>query len=137
MMLMSILPFSELPVALQADGDCTTNAWSKVTLASGRFLAPQHETRRRRLRNQAAIFIGHVALDVADGSTSLHDLGLGFELGLPDRTKEIDFKLDRRERFAFRQRAHECRPHRGVGDVAQNSAMPGPERIGMLRSGLE
>jgi hypothetical protein len=80
-------------------------------------------------RYQAALGIGHIALDQSDGASALDNVGRGREASLPDRTEEIDLEFQGGECLIRIQRAGVGETHSGIGEVAQDSAVDGAHRI--------
>src|ERR1700678_1793552 len=104
----------------------------KVLPACGLLTAKDH-TSGSCFRNQSILFIGYGALDVTHGAAPLHDGSFRFELCLPDWTKEIDFQFDGCEGLLGRKRACKRNSHRGVRNIAKNTAVQRSHGICMLR----
>src|SRR6266568_9042433 len=100
--------------------------------ATLRLRAAQGHARAGGTRHQATVRIGYVALDQSDRASTLNAVGRGRQASLPDRAEEIDFQLERGERLAVFERAGVSKAHRGVGQVAQDAAVDGAHRIGVL-----
>ena len=92
-------------------------------LAALGILSSQHETSRRCLGNELAAFVCDLALDVAQALPAAHNFSLGREVSLPDRTEEIDLQFHGCKGFLRRECARERHSHRGIRNVAQNSAV--------------
>ena len=89
------------------------------------------------LRNQSVLFVGYSTLDVPDRVAPPHDRSFRFELCLPDRAKEIDFQFHGSKGFIWGESTCKCYAHRGVSNIAKNSAMQRSHGICMLWSGRQ
>src|ERR1700676_2227293 len=101
------------------------------------LLAAKRHTRGSRFRDQSVLLVGDGALDVADRVAPPHDRSFRFELCLPDRAKEIDFQLHGSKGFIWGESTCKRYAHRGISNVAQNSAMQRSHGICMLWSGCQ
>ncbi len=52
-----------------------------------------------------------------------HDRSFRFELRLPHRAKEIDFQFHGSKGFIWGESTRECHAHRGISNIAKNSAI--------------
>src|ERR1700732_699576 len=110
---------------------------SSKGLPSFGLLATKCHTRGSRFRDQSVLLVGNGALDVADRVAPPHDRSFRFELCLPDRAKEIDFQFHGSKGFICGESTCKCYAHRGIGNIAKNSAMQRSHRICMLWSGCQ
>src|SRR6266481_4458312 len=92
-------------------------------LAALGILSSQHEASRRCLGNEPVAFVRDLALDVAQAVPAAHNFSLGLEVSLPDGTEEIDLQFHGCKGFSRRECAREGHSHRGIRNVAQNSAV--------------
>src|SRR6266852_2333287 len=67
----------------------------------------------------------------------LHDPPNGDERAGPDRLQEVDLELERGEGLALLEGQAVGHAHRGIGDVAEDTAVQGSHRVGVARLGRE
>src|SRR5216684_7516526 len=106
-------------------------------LPSCGLLAAKCHTRGSRFRDQSVFLVGNGALDVADRMAPSHDRSFRFELRLPHRAKEIDFQFHGSKGFIWGESTRECHAHRGISNIAKNSAMQRSHGICMLWPGRQ
>src|SRR5882724_436042 len=104
--------------------------------ASGLFAA-QHQASGVGFRNQLSLAVRNVAFHVANRPSALDHPSLSTQRRLPHRPKKIDLEFHGCERFARSECAGKGNPHRGIRDIAQDSAVHRSHRIGVLRAGLQ
>ena len=83
--------------------------------------------------NELSIRTRDVAGVIADGLAHLNGPCGRPNLVFPKRPKEIDAKVDRRERLVHRQSGSMGRPNGSIGDIAKHSAVNGAHRIAVNR----
>src|ERR1700730_11041096 len=86
-------------------------------------LAAKHHAGACCFCDHSVLLIGYGTFRVPDCAAPLHDRSFRSELGLPDRPKEIDFQLDCREGFLWRECTCKRHTHGGVSNIAENSAV--------------
>src|SRR5216684_9021857 len=96
---------------------------SSKGLPSFGLLAAKRHTRGSRFRDQSVFLVGNGALDVADRMAPPHDRSFRFELRLPHRAKEIDFQFHGSKGFIWGESTCKCDAHRGISNIAKNSAI--------------
>jgi len=99
--------------------------------------AAKYHTGGSRLCDQSVLLVGDGALDVADRVAPPHHHSFRFELCLPDRAKEIDFQFHGSKGFIWGESTCKRYAHRGISNIAKNSAMQRSHRICMLWSGRQ
>jgi hypothetical protein len=107
---------------------------TQLGLPSFGLLAAKCHTRGSRFRDQSVLLVGYGALDVADRVAPPHDRSFRFELCLPDRAKEIDFQFHGSKGFIWGESTCKRNAHRGISNIAKNSAVQRSHGIGMLWS---
>src|SRR6266576_1558200 len=113
------------------------NPRQRKKLPSLGLLAPKCHTRGSRFRDQSVLLVGDDALDVADRVAPPHHRSFRFELCLPNRAKEIDFQFHGSKGFIWGESTCKCYAHRGISNIAKNTAMQGSHGICMLWSGCQ
>src|SRR6267143_3226726 len=108
-----------------------------VGLTSLRVLSSQRETGRRCLSNELTTLVSYLALHIAQTPPAAHHFALGLKTSLPDRQEEIDLQFHGCEGFLRRKCARERHSHRGVRNVAKNSAVQRAHRVCMPWSGCQ
>jgi NAD(P)-dependent dehydrogenase (short-subunit alcohol dehydrogenase family) len=93
------------------------------------LLSSQNHASAICARHKAPVLISHIAFNQAYDAPPLDDAACGFQPGFPDRLQEVDFEFQRREGFSLIERGCESYSHRGVRDIAENSAMKRAHRI--------
>src|SRR6266851_1878417 len=106
-------------------------------LSSSGLLAAKCHTRASRFRDQSVFLVGKGALDVADRVAPPHHRSFRFELCLPDRAKEIDFQFHGSKGFIWGESTGKRYAHRGISDIAKNTAVQCSHGICMLWSGCQ
>src|SRR5206468_4599660 len=106
-------------------------------LAPLAHLAPQGHAGAHRARDESLLRVGHVALHEADRPPRLHGARRRDESPAPERPQEVDLQLEGGEALSFIKGRGVRRPHRGIGDIADDPAMERAHGIGVLWAGLK
>src|SRR6266851_474739 len=106
-------------------------------LPSCGLLAAKCHTRGSRFRDQSVFLVGNGALDVADRVAPPHHRSFRFELCLPHRSKESDFQFHGSKGFIWGESTGKRYAHRGISDIAKDTAVQCSHRICMLWSGCQ
>ena len=81
--------------------------------------------------DEFSVGLENVAGVVTDGFATVNRLGDGPNFLIPNRSKEIDSKIDGRAGLALLQGCEVSRPNGGIGQVCENAAMNRAHGIGM------
>src|SRR5262249_24531435 len=94
-----------------------------LSLSPLRLLTSQHHAGAQPLRDEVPLVVSDAAPDDPERARSPRPPRRRAELRLPDRLEELRREVERRKRLVVLERARERRPHRGVGDVAHDTAV--------------
>src|SRR5271156_2038873 len=115
----------------------TAFEFEQIESTAACLIPAENQTRRSGARYEVAFGVSDVAFDQTNRAAALYYLTCRAQLVFPDGTQEIYFQLERCERFAVLQSRSKRDPHRGIGNIAENSAVQCAHRVCVRVAGFE